>query len=70
MQTPTPEEIERLKAIQKKGRRGEYVSRDDDAFLQTVYFGRYKDWWEQNKREIQREVFEATKPFGSDLGWR
>ena len=70
MDTPTPEEIERLKQIQMKGRLGQHVSRDDDAFLQTVYFGRYKKWWEENGRAIQREVFAATKPGGSDLGWR
>jgi hypothetical protein len=65
VKTPTPEEIQRLKDLCMRGRRGEYIRREDTQFLEMVYFGKYEEWWEANKREIQQEVWDATKPFGA-----
>jgi hypothetical protein len=67
---PSYNEIKRLKDLCMKGRRGDYISRDDQRFLENIYFGEYKQWWEANEREIKREIWDATKPFGSDMGWR
>lgn len=43
-----------------KGKRGEYLSGSEEKFLQKFF----KDFPEEY-REMSKEVFEATAPFGS-----
>lgn len=65
MKEPSYREIKRLKQLRIKGKTGASLYLEDTKFLETIYFGKYSQWWKVHKNEIEAEVSEATKPFGA-----
>lgn len=51
---------DRLFSLRCRSKRGEHLSKEDVEFLEHCW-----KKWPKEYEAMQREVFEATKPFGS-----
>jgi len=60
MKKPNDQDAQRCLDLRCRGKRGEYLRPDDIKFLEKMY-RQYPDW----AAETQKDVFEATKPFGA-----
>ena len=55
MKKPLSEEQERSLSIRKRGKRGEYISREDAHFNMKV-FKNYSEWYEASEAIVFNEI--------------
>lgn len=61
MKQPSPEDAARCMELRCQGKRGIRLHPDDQKFVECM-FRNYEDWY----AATQQEVFERTRPFGSE----
>ena len=60
MNEPSPEDMERCFKLRCQSKQGIRLHPDDQKFVERI-FKKYQEWYSST----ERDVFEATKPFGA-----
>lgn len=62
MKTPSPQAAERCFRLKCLAKTGVRLDRSEQSFCEQM-FRQFPEWYSS----IEKQVFKATKPFGSDL---